>query len=172
LKGKRFGKLRVLGFAFVKLSNKGGCLGAYWRVRCACGTRKIVRGNSLTMRRGIQTCGGKNRSCGSYVKGCRSSKLVGRRFGYLKVQSFAGFKNYLRGRDAIWNCRCDCGNVVKIRTGSLQEGSRFHCGCRTSEHMIVGLNKHHHPGLNKNEIRALVRLKLYKKKTKVQLEMK
>lgn len=60
---------------------------------------------------------------------------TGRRYGMLEVIARApkrGNKNY-------WKCRCDCGNVVEIVTGSLLDsgGSRA-CGCLNKPSKIPG----------------------------------
>lgn len=48
LTGRRFGKLVVLC---------RGVKDGYWICECDCGNRKSVRGNSLTMKNGTQSCG-------------------------------------------------------------------------------------------------------------------
>jgi hypothetical protein len=50
--------------------------------------------------------------------------LTGNRFGRLVVQSFAGLKS----RTALWNCLCDCGISVVVRSGNLRRNTRS-CGC-------------------------------------------
>lgn len=55
--------------------------------------------------------------------------LTGKRFGKLTVLEKAG----RQGTSQLWLCRCDCGNLVKIRANSLVRLGRDSCGCRTSE---------------------------------------
>lgn len=31
----------------------------------------------------------------------------------------------------VWNCRCDCGNTVRLDTRTLQRGTVLDCGCET-----------------------------------------
>ena len=51
--------------------------------------------------------------------------LTGKKFGRLTVMSRAkNCKNY-----AMWNCRCDCGNEIAVRTSSLKSGHTKSCGC-------------------------------------------
>jgi hypothetical protein len=52
--------------------------------------------------------------------------LTGKRFGRLLVTEFAG-----RGKQgkALWQCQCDCGNVVIIRAQALSAGRSGSCGC-------------------------------------------
>lgn len=56
--------------------------------------------------------------------------LTGRRFGRLVVAK----KNNLsvRGK-AKWDCVCDCGKIVTIRSDSLQGGNTKSCGCLRSD---------------------------------------
>lgn len=34
-----------------------------------------------------------------------------------------------RGNNAVWECRCDCGNITKVTSGNLKNGSVKSCGC-------------------------------------------
>jgi hypothetical protein len=56
--------------------------------------------------------------------------LTGLRFGRLRVLG--------RGPDALrgvprWDCRCDCGTLRTIESGSLRYGSTRSCGCYDRE---------------------------------------
>ena len=33
------------------------------------------------------------------------------------------------GNNAVWECRCDCGNITKVTSGNLKNGSVKSCGC-------------------------------------------
>ena len=55
--------------------------------------------------------------------------LKGRRFGRLVVLG----KAEKQGTSQLWMCRCDCGNITKIRTNGLVKLGRDSCGCGTSE---------------------------------------
>lgn len=53
--------------------------------------------------------------------------LKGKKFGKLTVISQARALNL---KEAVkWNCRCDCGNLVKVKTASLNNGNTRSCGC-------------------------------------------
>jgi len=56
--------------------------------------------------------------------------LTGQRFFRLKVI-------HLYGKDkngqAIWECKCDCGNIKNIRSNSLRRGAIKSCGCWRKE---------------------------------------
>lgn len=56
--------------------------------------------------------------------------LTGMRFGRLIAKS----PTYLRQRRTpIWECLCDCGEIVLIPANSLQFGSTQSCGCLRKE---------------------------------------
>ena len=52
--------------------------------------------------------------------------LTGQRFGRLIVMSKAG-----RAKDGhvLWQCRCDCGNMVTVTSNNLRCGVSRSCGC-------------------------------------------
>ena len=52
--------------------------------------------------------------------------LTGQRFGHLTVLEYAGKV----GGHNDWKCRCDCGNVVTIRSTLLTTGKKTYCGCK------------------------------------------
>lgn len=56
--------------------------------------------------------------------------LIGRRYNRLIVEERAGKTKY---GCAIWKCRCDCGNVVYVTTGNLNNKGTQSCGCLKSE---------------------------------------
>lgn len=51
--------------------------------------------------------------------------LVGERFGRLTVLSFVGTDRH----GSIWNCACECGNMVARAGGNLSSGGTKSCGC-------------------------------------------
>jgi len=58
-------------------------------------------------------------------------EMVGKSFGDLVVEGFAGSLPVNgRGKHA-WHCRCVCGNTCIVTTNALTKGKK-HCGCKTS----------------------------------------
>lgn len=57
--------------------------------------------------------------------------LTGRRFGRLTVLGYVGSYRTLPTSHtcALWECRCDCGNLTKVPSGSLKQGTTRSCGC-------------------------------------------
>lgn len=122
--GQKFGKLTVIDIAEVRIESNGSGR-AYYKCLCDCGSDKavIVRGSSLKSRHVI--------SCGCARKDRESRDridLSGRRFGALMVMNFA----YIKDNAAYWNCVCDCGNAVYVKSAHLTIGAVASCGCSLS----------------------------------------
>lgn len=150
LVGKRFGKLTVLS----KTDEKKN--GSYlYKCKCDCGNIKMATARDLGSKR-VQSCG-----CS---KGFHRN-LVGQRFGKLTViEDFGEKQKNVR----MWTCKCDCGNIVNVRTDSLTGGKVVSCGCgkkseekakqllsgrnivdHTSEVFFKGtISKNNHTGVN------------------------
>lgn len=64
--------------------------------------------------------------------------LTGEKFGSLLV---VGISGYIGNRIA-WECKCDCGNVVRVAGCSLKSGNTKSCGCRRNK-FVSELNKSH-----------------------------
>lgn len=114
LTNQRFGRLTAL-----KDTGKRHNGLAVWLCRCDCGNFCEVTSNHLRT--------GHNTSCG-----CNKSHridLKGKRFGRLVAQSFVGSKNGA----TMWECRCDCGNVITTSAHSLTRGATKSCGCLNAE---------------------------------------
>lgn len=58
--------------------------------------------------------------------------LTGQRFGRLTVIEKADAKN--SNTNAVWICKCDCGNEIVVRSTTLRKGESKSCGCFRSEH--------------------------------------
>lgn len=52
--------------------------------------------------------------------------LTGQQFGQLSVVKRIGSS---ADRQAIWECRCACGNVIGVKAGNLRSGHTHSCGC-------------------------------------------
>lgn len=111
LLGKRFGNLTVVGELPGRKHNN-----VIWSCKCDCGKMTDARTSSLI--------GNRKTSCG-----CNSfefNDLKGKRFGKLTVID----KTPKRcNRYTIWLCKCDCGKLVEVQSGSLIAGNTGSCGC-------------------------------------------
>ena len=89
----------------------------YFLCRCdVCGNIRPVRGTALI--------NGTSTACS---KTC-SSSILGQRFGrweVLKVDK-SNPRNYI--------CKCDCGTIKSVFSGSLKQGTSLSCGCLSREH--------------------------------------
>lgn len=63
-----------------------------------------------------------------------SVDLTGKQFGRIIVLR----KGERRGHNQLWECRCECGNIIRLRADHLQRGESRSCGCRQ------GFFKHGH----------------------------
>lgn len=65
-------------------------------------------------------------------KGRDKTSLIGKRFGYLIVLSYAG-DNYIGSdNNSRWVCKCDCGNTTIVGGNKLKSGHTKSCGCEVS----------------------------------------
>ena len=72
--------------------------------------------------------------------------LKGQRFGCLKVLSMAGERKFGK---VVWLCKCDCGNLHKVISCNLKNGSTVSCGCVNKARVLKGNYKH---GMHKSRI--------------------
>lgn len=108
--GNRYGKLLVVKDAGKKW---GGVL---WECKCDCGNVVYVTGENLR-HRGVTNCGCSR----NYYK----KTEIGKKYGKLLVIRDVGRK---RG-EILWECKCDCGNIVNVIGSNLRKGSTRSCGC-------------------------------------------
>ncbi len=98
-----------------------------WLCRCTCGKEHVARGASLK-EGSVKSCGCLNiesavatgRKYGPLNAKPRNN-LVGKKFGWLTVDSYAG--------NSHWLCTCDCGGKNTVRSDSLKKGQVRSCGC-------------------------------------------
>lgn len=136
LTGREFGRLAVIGLATVKPVAK-------WRVRCSCGTERVVSASKLL--------DGHTRSCGCLAressgesvrllhernrgKPGHRANLTGATFGRWTVLEFSRVEDAPSGRKlGMWRCRCSCGEVREVRQKALSSGRSQSCGCLVSD---------------------------------------
>lgn len=101
--------------------------------QCECGTVKPVNIRNL-----INNCT-KDCGCGrkQRLSETKTKDLTGKRFGKLTVIELLPESNKFKRR--MYKCRCDCGNVVTLPSGSLSTHHTLSCGCLNSYHnMYIG----------------------------------
>lgn len=113
LTNQRFGDLLVLDQA-PKIEKDHHIA---WLCKCDCGNTIVVRGFQLTS--------GKKTHCGCQTKS-NIIDIIGKRFGRLTVIESAGLDKY---NNALWLCKCDCGEEVTKKGVTLRDGRTQSCGC-------------------------------------------
>ena len=109
--GKRFGKLTVLR----KSENRRG-KSILWVCQCDCG--------NLCEKPTGELNGGTATSCGCIWR--QPAVHEGDRFGRLTAIRPTEQRS---AKAVIWECLCDCGETVFVRTTSLTSGHTISCGC-------------------------------------------
>lgn len=114
----------ITALEFVEIKNHA----AYWKCKCHCGNIFIARGADLT--------NGHTKSCGCIrnkkIKeiGQKSEHkikdLAGQRFG--KLVALKPTNKRSSDRYVIWECQCDCGNIVYLSSHILKQG-QISCSC-------------------------------------------
>lgn len=66
---------------------------------------------------------------------------IGEKYGRLTVESYYGVD--VKTRNRLWNCRCECNNVIIRRLSALRSGNTKSCGCLHKEHNSgIGMRNH------------------------------
>lgn len=71
----------------------------------------------------------------------KTKDLTGQRFGKLVAISSTNTPRY---GSILWNCRCDCGNMVLVSASRLGIGNKKSCGCLKKEqpnHIRHGISR-------------------------------
>ncbi len=66
----------------------------------------------------------------------KALNLEGKIFGRLKVLRFKGSDK--RGR--MWECKCECGNIIEAYAGALNHGGAKSCGCYKGSRKPPGIS--------------------------------
>lgn len=124
LTGQRFGRLVVL--EKVDYNDTPQRCEAKWRCKCDCGNIVEIRGTSLRK--------GATRSCGCLHNELASNQFrideTGKTYGLLTVIKYAGSTPK---QDALWLCKCQCGNTKIVSGRDLRNGHTSSCGCLISK---------------------------------------
>lgn len=125
LTGMTFDKLYVEGLDGY-YSYPNGEKDYKWKCRCECGNYITIRGNSIKSK-GNHSC--KRCSTKKYSR-IQVADMLNRQFGDLKVLSKAD-DTYTKANTVVdwWNCKCNCGSILKVRGVSLRNGHTTSCGC-------------------------------------------
>lgn len=129
--GQVFGRLTVLEEAPAP-TEYTTYKGLWYRCRCQCGNEAVVRRASLV--------NGRTKSCGclrrEHARNTALEKLShvriapGQVFGRLTVIRETEERDF---KSIVYECRCQCGNIVHVRGSKLKNGKVKSCGCLLAE---------------------------------------
>lgn len=119
LTGQKFGRLTA-----IRPTEERQGKSVVWECQCDCGELTYVGASSLKS--------GNTKSCGCSWKE-RGKDITGQRFGRLTAVRPT---NKREKKYVVWECKCDCGNTVYIRSGSLRNGNTQSCGCLWAEAIL------------------------------------
>lgn len=147
LTGQRFNKLLVL--KRVENSKNGK---AQYLCKCDCGKQTIVEAYRLKS--------GNTKSCGCLQRQRKEEDLVGKTFGRLTVESFAGYKQInKRNARPFWNCVCSCGTHKTVNGDWLKCGNVKSCGCLNKDKALEANSKH---GFAVRKLKGLDETRIYR----------
>ena len=130
--GQVFGRLTVLDEAPAP-TEYTTYKGRWYRCRCRCCNEVVVRRSSLVA--------GSTRSCGclrrEHARDVALERLSrvriapGQVFGRLTVIRETEERDF---KNIVYECSCQCGNIVHVRGSLLKNGKGKSCGCLREEH--------------------------------------
>lgn len=92
---------------------------------CSCGKKHSILKSKLVS--------GKTKSCPSCVNKKKINNILGKTFGYYRVESMS--KKRMKSRGKYYNCICKCGNRRAVLGSSLISGKSKSCGCMAKENI-------------------------------------
>lgn len=116
LVGKKIGKLTIMKRLPMKKSY------VEYECLCDCGNTIIKAHSNL-----VSTVGEK---CCSNCKTPKVEDISGKIFGRLTAIKYIGKS---KGKQTLWECKCDCGNIAIVHHQNLKSGHTSSCGCYNSE---------------------------------------
>ena len=131
LTGTTFGRLLVIAESD-KIMTPNGRSHISWLCKCKCGNEIIVRSDCLRNGHTV-SCGCKRKETLNQAGKNRVENLVGNIYGKLKVIRDSGNRDTSGG--VIWECECECGNIVYVASSNLtrKKESTISCGCSKSK---------------------------------------
>lgn len=129
LVGKRFDRLVVVEKCADRYVSPNGDTQLKWLCKCDCGGFTEVTGSHLK-HEDVRSCGCLYREI-NVIKGKNIPRntldLTNKRFG--NIVAIKEVDERTSDGRIVWSCRCDCGNNVDVRAGSLVSGNTKSCGC-------------------------------------------
>lgn len=121
---QRFGRFTVTRLTDKRTSRRN----AIWECICDCGNIRLIPTNLLTSKS----------HCGCNKRARSQIDMRGQRIGRLLVGAC-----YTGGipKGSLWECLCDCGNIIYVSGSHLRAGQTKSCGCLIREIMAVNIRK-------------------------------
>lgn len=133
LTGQKFGRLNILSKVIIKKTYSSGVTKntSYYYAWCDCQKDLPFEEREIRLYRQSQLLRGITKSCGCLHKEVSSQKstkdISNQRFGNLTAIKLLENKRSNKG-NRIWECKCDCGNIVQLPSGVLTSGNTKTCG--------------------------------------------
>ena len=89
----------------------------------------------------------------------RTIDLTGKKIGRLSVQKRVSNQ----GREIMWECQCECGNVITANGRAIREGKKKSCGCLRKENTSNMFKKHGMAGTNLYHIWSGIKSRCFNK---------
>lgn len=129
---KRFGSLSVIEKLGSNVDSQ-----IVWSAQCDCGRLTTAKTRDLIS--------GHKKTCGKCY-----NDLTGKRFGRLLATEKT--EELTADRNAIWLCKCDCGNDKNIAANSLTNGNTKSCGCLFTGYIESLRNKDKKKSVKSNNV--------------------
>lgn len=71
-----------------------------------------------------------------------NENFIGQKFGRLTIVGFDKRVKTPGSQFAFWFCKCECGNTISVKRGSLTSGNTRSCGCLANELTAQRNRKH------------------------------
>ena len=119
--GQKFNRLLVINT--VPSRNKK----TFWKCQCDCGNICEVRADQLKSNN-TKSCGCLNTEVRSKLGKSHIKDITNQRFG--KLQAIKRLDIRLsKNQGYLWECLCDCGNIIQVSINDLKSGNTTSCGC-------------------------------------------
>ena len=97
----------------------------YW-CQCDCGRPDLILKQSRHLREDKNLC---CKECSyKYLGEQKIKDITNQTFGKLTAKKCVGKDNW---RNALWECQCECGNIIIVAEGDLIKRKKLSCGCDT-----------------------------------------
>lgn len=120
--GKTYNEFCVLEF-----TGRSKHYAPMFKCKCSCGN--VVEVNGYNLLSGLSTnCGCKRKETLSKI---RTGNIVNKKFNSLTVLRKTDERNNFN--KALYECECDCGNIIKVTSCQLTTNHTKSCGCKISQ---------------------------------------